>query len=472
MAAKKRDTYTGSVRENGKRHPLRKSQPRGSVYPYALSARRGVMKNLTAGPSSAGPRDDKDVNRPKTSEFEANTCFSMDHKLTPVILRDMPIERCLIDNGATCSLVKERVAKQANCRIDPFTVVIKTLGDSALTTVGCTTANVRTEDLTIELDLLVVSEPVMSYDMVIGKNAVVHGVQILTESDGTTKLRRCPSTSPGNKENLAPLCYSINVGSDDVRDAVEKLLEPYKHMVAKGSPVRRVSTGELKIDLREDKVVNYRPYRLSMSEREKVRIIIDNLLASGVIRESASPFSSPVILVKKKNGDDRLVIDFRAVNKITKKDRYPLPLIDDQLDRLGNAKYFTVLDMTSGFYQIPIAPCSIEKTAFVTPDGHYEFLRMPFGLANAPAVFQRAINVALGKLRNNIALVYLDDILIPSQTVEEGLERLERVLKALDVAGFSLNLEKCSFFMTTIEYLGREVSAQGISPGKVKLGTY
>lgn len=137
---------------------------------------------------------------------------------------------------------------------------------------------------------------------------------------------------------------------------------------------------------------------MSSQEREIVRELIDDLLKNNIIRENNSPYASPITLVTKKNGQSRMCVDFRALNTITVKDRYPLPLIEDQLDALGSAKWFTALDMASGFYQIPIAADSIEKTAFVTPDGHFEFLRMPFGLANAPAVFQRAIHKALKDL--------------------------------------------------------------------------
>nr|CAI5850717.1 unnamed protein product [Callosobruchus analis] len=124
--------------------------------------------------------------------------------------------------------------------------------------------------------------------------------------------------------------------------------------------------------------------------------------------------------------------------------------------------------MASGFHQIPIDEESIHKTAFITPDGHFEYLRMPFGLANAPAVFQRAVNLALGNLRDSIALVYLDDILIPSVTPEEGFSHLRRVLEALSSAGFSLNIKKCRFLQPNLEYLGREISGEGIRPGKSK----
>jgi hypothetical protein len=116
-------------------------------------------------------------------------------------------------------------------------------------------------------------------------------------------------------------------------------------------------------------------------------------------------------------------VDFRALNQITKKEGYPLPLIEDHLDRLGGYNFFISLDFSSGFYRVPMIDESIEKTAFVTPDGHFEFTRMPFGLANAPAVFQHLMNAVLGDLRYEVALVYVDDIIIPSKTVSEGLEK-------------------------------------------------
>jgi hypothetical protein len=164
-----------------------------------------------------------------------------------------------------------------------------------------------------------------------------------------------------------------------------------------------------------------------------------------------------------------MCVDYRELNSHTIKDRYPLPLIDDQLDRLGKGKFFTSLDLASGFHQIPISDESIEKTGLITPDGHYDYLRMPFGLANAPAVFQRALLNALGALKDSIAVVYLDDILIPSATVGEGLEFLQLILKALKVAGFSLNISKCKFLQSSVKYLGREISSDRIRPDADKV---
>lgn len=250
---------------------------------------------------------------------------------------------------------------------------------------------------------------------------------------------------------------------------LNELLLKYSDRFITGFPTAVVTTGSLNIRLIKDTTIHYRPYRMAHSERQITAEIITNLKANCIIRESQSPFASPMILVKKKNGQNRLCVDYRALNKNTVKDRYPLPRIDDQLDRLVGNKFYTSLDMASGFHQIPISEDSIEKTAFATPDGHFEYLRMPFGLTNAPAVFQRAINVALGDLRGETALVYLDDVLIASKTIDEGWRKLNVVIEALVKCGFSFNLDKCKFFQTNVEYLGREISANGIRPSKSKI---
>lgn len=226
--------------------------------------------------------------------------------------------------------------------------------------------------------------------------------------------------------------------------------------------------GEMNIQLTDDRPVVYRPYRLSYDERQTVREMIDEMLKAGIIRESNSQFASPIIIVKKKTGDKRLCVDFRALNRKTIKEHYPLPRIDDQLDNLAGYKYFTTLDLASGYYQVPIAETSKHKTAFVTPEGQYEFNRMPFGLANAPAVFQRIVNKVLGKSRFGTAMAYMDDIIIPSKTVKEGLEKLTVVLSLLQQSSLTLKLSKCNFFMTVVDFLGFELSEDGIKPGSQK----
>lgn len=265
----------------------------------------------------------------------------------------------------------------------------------------------------------------------------------------------------------------IKVGKSVEPAAVErlhKLLQSYRDCFAMSlEEIGCFTEAEMKIDLVDDKPIVYRPYRLSYSEREQVRGIVDELLQNDIIQESNSSYSSPILLVKKKSGEQRLCVDFRALNNKTRKDCFPLPLIDDQLANLSGNTLFTTLDLASGYYQIPMAEDSRHLTAFVTPDGHYEFKRMPFGLANAPAVFQRIINNMLGARRFESALAYLDDILVPSVGLEQGFERLEAVLKLLRENGLTLKLSKCRFFENTLNYLGYEISAEGVRPNENKV---
>jgi hypothetical protein len=225
---------------------------------------------------------------------------------------------------------------------------------------------------------------------------------------------------------------------------------------------------ELEIKLNEEQPFTYRPYRLAEAEKKNVRKIINELLGSGVIEECQSPYASPILLVKKKDGQDRMCIDYRKFNSMTVKHRYPLPRIDDQLDRLSGYKFYTSLDLLSGYHQIPVSPESKKYTAFVTPDAQYCWNRMSFGVANGPSLFMRLMNKVLAN-HTHMAMVYLDDILIPSKTVREGLENLEEILCLLRREGLTLNVKKCTFLSTSVEYLGFEIIAGTIKPGARKI---
>lgn len=265
---------------------------------------------------------------------------------------------------------------------------------------------------------------------------------------------------------------TINYGSQlssEHKQKLETLLVEFKDCFSSGmNDLGFTTETEMVIHLKDSDPVVYRPYRLSFSERRKVQDMVDEMVDCGIVRHSSSPYASPIVLIKKKTGDLRLCVDYRALNSKTKRDHYPLPRIDDLLDQLSGQTIFTTLDLASGYHQIPIANESIEKTAFVTPDGQYEYTRMPFGLANAPAVFQRLIHKVLGKAGIKHTIVYMDDILIPSKSVSEGLDRLRDVLKALRDSGLTLKLEKCHFFKESIDFLGFEISKGEIRPGASK----
>eukprot|EP00914_Ancora_sagittata_P022935 GHVO01045525.1.p1 GENE.GHVO01045525.1~~GHVO01045525.1.p1 ORF type:complete len:160 (-),score=15.05 GHVO01045525.1:10-489(-) len=155
------------------------------------------------------------------------------------------------------------------------------------------------------------------------------------------------------------------------------------------------------------------------------------MLDLGVIRPSCSPYASPVILITKKDGSVKMAVDFRALNKVTKKDQYSIPRIESLRENIGYCKFFVALDLHSGYWQIPLRPEDCEKTAFVTHYGLYEFVTQPYGLCNAPATFQRLMDRLFGDLRWKQVLVYIDDIIIGGQTYDEVLEKLEIVLTRL-----------------------------------------
>ena len=178
--------------------------------------------------------------------------------------------------------------------------------------------------------------------------------------------------------------------------------------------------------------------------------------------QASSEWASPPVLVRKKDGSWRYCIDFRAVNKETLKDAYPLPLIEECMDSLAGKKYFCTLDMNSGYWQIPVAKEYKEKTAFITRYGLYHFTRMPFGLSNSPATFQRAMHLVLSGLIWDIVIVYLDDINVMGSTFEETLENLDTVLQRFEKYGLKLKPPKCQLFIQEAKFLGRLANAEGI----------
>ena len=193
------------------------------------------------------------------------------------------------------------------------------------------------------------------------------------------------------------------------------------------------------------------------------------MLKENVIRPSHSPWAAPVVLVKKKDGSLRLCVDYRKLNNVTRRDSFPLPNIDDILAALTGAQWFTTLDLASGYWQVEVEPNDREKTAFALPTGLYEFQTMPFGLVNAPATFQRLMQIVLHDLYPNKCLIYLDDVIVHGRTLDEHLQNLQLVLSQLQEAGLKLKPQKCHFLCSEVTYLGHLVSAAGIHSDPTKI---
>ncbi|MGC8821243.1 MAG: reverse transcriptase domain-containing protein, partial [Fervidobacterium sp.] len=223
------------------------------------------------------------------------------------------------------------------------------------------------------------------------------------------------------------------------------------------------------INTGEARPIRQAPRSIPLAKRDEVKNLIDEMERNGVIEPSSSPWSSPVVLVKKKDGTTRFCVDYRKLNDVTKKDSYPLPRIDDTLDTLAGSKWFSTLDLKSGYWQVDIEKSDREKTAFSVGNGLWQFTVMPFGLCNAPATFERLMERVLSGLHWKACLVYLDDIIVVGRSFEEHLSNLEKVFQRISRARLTLNPKKCSFLQKEVKYLGHKVSEYGIETDDEKI---
>ncbi|CAM5165670.1 unnamed protein product, partial [Eretmochelys imbricata] len=227
---------------------------------------------------------------------------------------------------------------------------------------------------------------------------------------------------------------------------------------------------EHNIRLHDSRPFRERSRKIALSEMEDVRHHLQELAANGIITESRSPYASPIVVVRKKNGKIRMCIDYRTLNSRTVVDQYTMPRVQDALDCLLGSQWFSVLDLRSGYYQIPLGEEDKEKTAFICPLGFYQFERMPQGISGAPATFQRLMEKVVGDMNLLQVLVYLDDLIVFGRTLEEHEERLLKVLDRLEDYGLKLSIDKCQFCRTSVKYVGHIVSQEGVStdPDKIE----
>ncbi|MEO0804518.1 MAG: retropepsin-like aspartic protease/reverse transcriptase, partial [Cyanobacteria bacterium J06642_2] len=214
---------------------------------------------------------------------------------------------------------------------------------------------------------------------------------------------------------------------------------------------------------------NRPPFRLSQPEREEVTTRVKELLAKGWITPSSSPYGAPVLFVPKPDGTLRMCIDYRPLNRLTIKNGYPIPRIDELMDQIAGSRCFSSMDLTAGYHQLVLHPDDVEKTAFNTHVGKYEWKVLPMGLCNAPAVFQSAMNQIFAEQLNRFLCVYLDDLLIFSKSEDEHFEHLREVLHLLRANNRKAKMRKCEFFKRELKFLGHIVSAKGVKPDPKKV---
>lgn len=230
---------------------------------------------------------------------------------------------------------------------------------------------------------------------------------------------------------------------------------------------------EQKLNISDKRSVYVKNYRLPMTQKSEIENQVNKLLDNDLIEPSVSSFNSPVILVPKKSTDGtkkyRMCIDYRMVNKKLIPDKFPLPRIDEILDQLGRAKFFSILDLYSGFHQIPIEPNSREITSFSTPNGAFQWKVLPFGLNVAPNSFSRMMTLAFSGLKANQAFIYMDDIIVIGCSREHHLGNLTDVFNTCRKYNLKINPLKCNFFKDEVVFLGHKCTANGILPDDSKI---
>jgi hypothetical protein len=254
---------------------------------------------------------------------------------------------------------------------------------------------------------------------------------------------------------------------NDNKNKMNQLLTEYKEIfnengVATSHTTHRIDTGN-------HSPIAVKPYRLSPKRQEQLREKLDDMINQDIIEECDSPWSAPVIMVPKKDDDIRVCVDYRQLNNITKPDRYPLPRIDDLLHQAKAMPFMSTIDLQSGYWQIMVHPDDQDKTAFISPFGMYRFKRMPFGLRNAPATFQRLMDKFIRSLKAKCVLAYLDDLIIRSPTIEQHLQDLREVFEKLNEFNLRANRRKCHFCCSSIKYLGHLIVPEGIKTDPEKI---
>ncbi|CAM4702436.1 unnamed protein product, partial [Caretta caretta] len=272
-----------------------------------------------------------------------------------------------------------------------------------------------------------------------------------------------PGTRAGSPLETIPLSDQLTPAQ---QAEVRGVLHPYRQLFSNqpgrtNLTVHRVQTGS-------HPPIRCSPFRVTGKTAQDLEREVRDMLALGVIQPSASPWASPVVLVPKKDGSVRFCVDYRKLNAITVSDAYPMPRPDELLDKLGGARYLTTMDLTKGYWQVPLDADARLKSAFITPLGLYEFLTLPFGLKGAPATFQRLVDQLLRGMES-FAVAYIDDICVFSQTWEDHVSQVRQVLDRLQGAGLTVKAEKCKVGMAEVSYLGHRVGSGRLKPEPAKV---
>lgn len=393
-----------------------------------------------------------------------------------VWVRAVPL-RALLDTGAKSNLIQAKHVSACGLTTRNSRNTLIGLNGMKVECDKMVSFTIGIDDMSYDIDAIVVPHTAIVDDLLLGKDFLtkidfhfVNGTMTLTSKK--EKVLSDPEIHELFRIEVDCLDGPPELNIGDIPETYKKEI----HDIVLSDDVQcsdvNANLPKLKIRVKNDRPINCSPRRLSYQEREFVDRKIGQMLREKVIRPSVSDFASPVVLTKKKNGDLRLCVDYRCLNKVTEKDKFPIPHIDDLINNLSGKQYFIALDFKDGFNHVNVDEESVKYTSFVVPGGQYEYLKMPFGLANGPAVFQRFVTEIFRDLiQAGLLQIYLDDILIGTETLEQLIDILRKVMQRIRRYGLQLRLEKCKFAVKRLEYLGYKISKDCIQPGKDKTET-
>ncbi|XP_046744306.1 uncharacterized protein LOC124410182 [Diprion similis] len=367
------------------------------------------------------------------------------------------------EGGAECTIRATRVLQEQFPML-PARTELKAFGppEFVVTSVGVISAGVVIDDVELEdVTLRIVPDDAKSMDVLMFPTQCEPPASMLASAENEYavaekqllvrgEVSSVPMVEQKSTSEEEFLCDTVNVGEDQppaVRQDLIRLLIEFRDCV---------STSLYDLGCAKDAVMD-------------IKVPEDATPVQCIVTETQSAYAGLVLLVRKKTGESRLFVDFRRLNAITERVHFPLPNIDDHLAQIRDSSLFVVSDLAHGYLQLPIARSARHKTAIITPEETVEYTRMVFGLMNGPAYFSKAMHKALGLLRDNVALFYLDDILIPGNSWDDLKPKLRLVLEALRKAGLTIKLAKCCFLFSRVSYLGHEISARGIESGQHKV---
>ncbi|XP_037295216.1 uncharacterized protein LOC119189485 [Manduca sexta] len=393
----------------------------------------------------------------------------------------------LIDTAAKCSVagyMLYKIFKEKGLTFGSKQVNVK-LADGVVHSREVLVANVDVDisvDKSVRVDFVVFPEA-DNNDTLLGIDFLNAAGMVIDFSASSWHFSGCTRTYPLEYEGESILPrHPISVSSVSLRDdegllltcdqrqQLADLLQHHEDIFRPGGEATRFA--EHHIDTGSHAPIAVPPYRLTPAKRTAMEAEINKMLSDGIIEECESAWAAPALLVPKKDGTYRFCVDYRRLNAVTKGDTYPLPVIEDLLHATRREGYMSTIDLRSGYWQVSVSPADRDKTAFVSPFGTYRFTRMPFGLKNAPATFQRLMDRfrSGSTLKNTTLLVYLDDLLILSDgDFQKHLEDLESVFNRLRIFGLRANRDKCNFACNQVKYLGHLITPKGIMPDESKV---